>query len=202
MLGQGLCWQPEPVAEYGAVGEASDGELNVMSDTYELPDDDAKETIYIATCTKSAKREIGHLELLCITRVDNLACRFLAQACSIELAVKTQEDLETKKNVNVAGVKFFDEKLLGIVFTVDGCSSTFLGSVDYRSVAMEDVSIYNKTSAVQSLDFERLLDITDASSKIPSALAVNGRKGRRCIAVVERRGRYWRPYDMDNIEED
>ncbi|KAJ1852999.1 hypothetical protein LPJ73_002725 [Coemansia sp. RSA 2703] len=52
------------------------------------------------------------------------------------------------------------------------------------------------------LAFESLLEVSQASLKTPTVLAVNGRKGRRCVAVVERRGKYWWPFDMDNIEDD
>ncbi|KAJ2907680.1 hypothetical protein GGI21_003646, partial [Coemansia aciculifera] len=52
------------------------------------------------------------------------------------------------------------------------------------------------------LVFKRLLKIDEASSGHSVALACNGKKGRRCIAVVERRGKYWWPYDIDNEEDE
>ncbi|KAJ1845777.1 hypothetical protein LPJ70_002356, partial [Coemansia sp. RSA 2708] len=51
------------------------------------------------------------------------------------------------------------------------------------------------------LEFAKLLQISDASAVVPAALASNGSEGRRCIAVVDKSGRYWWPFDMDNEEE-
>ncbi|KAJ2596517.1 hypothetical protein GGF39_003415 [Coemansia sp. RSA 1721] len=204
-LGQGLSWDADPAAEYSnAVNEDEneDGELSVISDTYQLPDS-SDEVIYIATCMASAKNNGGYLELLCISNAGRQASEpSSVDICSIEMAVRTQESLDTKKHVNVSGIRFFDATSLGVLFTVDGCSSTFLGTIDYRNIGMEHLSSNQKVKCIQPLSFTRLLEIKDVSAKTVSALAVNGRKGRRCIAVVERRGRQWWPYDMDNTEED
>ncbi|KAJ1645892.1 hypothetical protein LPJ64_002553 [Coemansia asiatica] len=203
MLGQGLCWETEPVAKYSAVDGTKDGELDVISDTYHVSKGTG-EMVFMATCVKNAsKRKTNYLELLCISGANDPASKTPIEVCSIELAVKTQEEaLETKQLIDVTGIRFFDDKSLGIVFAIDGSNSTFLGSIDYRNLAMEYMSIDQKASIVHPLDFKRLLEISDASSKVPSALAVNGRKGRRCIAVIERRGKRWWSYDMDNVEEE
>ncbi|KAJ1722658.1 hypothetical protein LPJ61_005907, partial [Coemansia biformis] len=56
--------------------------------------------------------------------------------------------------------------------------------------------------AASPLEFVRVQLVSNASAEFPVVLVSNGAKGRRCVAAVERRGRSWWPYDMDNGDDD
>ncbi|KAJ2661223.1 hypothetical protein IWW48_002519 [Coemansia sp. RSA 1200] len=124
------------------------------------------------------------------------------------------EPLEETRAVRVAGISFFDDELLGATFTIDGCHSPYLGAIAYRqgsrnltyrtvsSSAQNTATIGDSGVTADPLEFSKLLKLDDASSKYLVGLSTNGRPGRRSIAVVEKRGKFWWPYDMDNIEDD
>ncbi|KAJ2401477.1 hypothetical protein GGI23_001373 [Coemansia sp. RSA 2559] len=123
---------------------------------------------------------------------------------------------EKTRAVRVTGISFFDDSLLGITFTIDGCDSSYLGTISYRQdhgrIAYSPVPKHSLDSAsgqepgnVTSypLEFAKLLRLGEESSRYhPVSLSTNGRPGRRSIAIVERRGKLWWPYDMDNSEDE
>ncbi|KAJ2083950.1 hypothetical protein H4R24_000393 [Coemansia sp. RSA 988] len=112
---------------------------------------------------------------------------------------------QSRVPICVTDVSFFDDELLGIVFTVDGDSQPFLGAIKYRPdagcVQYRSTCDIQHDSAGSLLVFSRLTRIGEASTKGSISLASNGNKGRRCVAAMERRGRFWWPYDMDNEDD-
>ncbi|KAJ2617532.1 hypothetical protein H4S08_000280 [Coemansia sp. RSA 1365] len=153
--------------------------------------------MYIATASESSQR----LMIVATSSNQNIISSF----AYIELVVDVQNFGDSVADVDVphsaqgraqspicvTDVSFFDDELLGIVFTVDGDSQSYLGAVEYRPNA--GTIQYHKTHDIQH--------IVGTSAKGPMSLTCNGNKGRRCVAVLEKRGRYWWPYDMDNEED-
>ncbi|KAJ2554775.1 hypothetical protein EV175_002479 [Coemansia sp. RSA 1933] len=136
---------------------------------------------------------------------------------SLRLAAPPPEET---KDIRVTGVSFFDDDQLGIAFAIDGYDSSYLGTISYRqgkgNISYSPVSKYtldhvggNTTSDISPpllpLEFTKLLRLDGVSSpgqQNPVSVSTNGRPGRRSIAVVEQRGKYWWPYDMDNSEDE
>ncbi|KAJ2769651.1 hypothetical protein IWQ57_003015, partial [Coemansia nantahalensis] len=141
-------------------------------------------------------------QALLITRASGGGER--AAVARVELAIDACGP--AKAPVTVTGLSFFDDELLGVAFTIEGRTRPFLGAVDYRPGA--GVLAYSPAAAdcdagtASPLEFVRVQLLANASAERPVALASNGATGRRCVAVVEQRGRAWWPYDMDNEEEE
>ncbi|KAJ2091108.1 hypothetical protein IW140_001873 [Coemansia sp. RSA 1813] len=182
-------------------------------------------TLYLAAV--STRSHV--LEVLAVSR---LLSREETKVALIKLAVKTccakndrsemellslkpaAQSLEETRPVQVTDISFFDDDLLGITFTIDGCDSSYLGTISYRQgnsrITYHPVSKCdlddNKGQKPEDvtpvpLEFAKLLKL-DEEARYPVSLSTNGRQGRRSIAVVERRGKFWWPYDMDNSEDE
>ncbi|KAJ1865167.1 hypothetical protein LPJ78_002861 [Coemansia sp. RSA 989] len=189
VLGDSVQWNPEPVVSAMLpkdMGEATRSDMHYVSDSPQSTED----LVFIATATSSSQ----YLVLLLGAAEPQVA--------RIELAVDMAID-ETRKNmpIRVTWLAFFDDNTLGIAFTIDGCDHPFIGSISYRSTKYYDASLDIRDVPASKLEFVQLLEIKHASANVPNALVGNGNQGRRCIAVVEMRGKAWWPYDMDNEED-
>ncbi|KAJ2762942.1 hypothetical protein H4S06_000371 [Coemansia sp. BCRC 34490] len=243
-LGDGLQWNAKSVVSYfskamcveGAGGDLDSGTkagsrisdmhcvVNAASDPMHGHIGDA-DTMYLACVAAGGS-------VLEILAVPGPFSEEVTKVASIELSLKVRdiegrpsemerlslkpvvEPLEESRAVRVAGISFFDDELLGVTFTIDGCHSPYLGAIAYRqgsrnltylpvpSGAQDTATIPDSGVAADPLEFSKLLKLDDASSKYPVGVSTNGRPGRRSIAVVEKRGKFWWPYDMDNAEED
>ncbi|KAJ2374488.1 hypothetical protein IW150_003073 [Coemansia sp. RSA 2607] len=209
MLGESSSWDLEPTIVYPAQSVESAEDIDQITDTHMVSMPNGGCEIYMATVVAASQSDASKLEFLCISDTSDSSLSSAAgngtpRLSNIRLSVKTSKSSGQSVPISVADIKFFDDNCLGILFTVDGCGSPFLGTVDYRSIKYIDIGALEKPreSEQSLLAFERLLEISQASLKTPTVLAVNGRKGRRCVAVVERRGKYWWPLDMDNIEDE
>ncbi|KAJ2482083.1 hypothetical protein EV174_003311 [Coemansia sp. RSA 2320] len=171
--------------------------------------------MYVATMLASSQT----LELLMLPR--DLAARPYIAWIDMVVPVRATDSTvplaevgaDTSIPVHVSDVSFFDDSLLGLTFTIDECNSVFLGALEYSynssSTALRYHELPDRSSehslqlmSKSKLIFSRLLNVNEASSGHSTALASNGAKGRRCVAVVERRGKCWWPYDMDNEEDE
>ncbi|KAJ2691355.1 anaphase promoting complex subunit 4 [Coemansia spiralis] len=204
MLGDSVSWDPAPLASLDLEAGLEDAEARRVSDIRNV---DGGSCVYVATTVASSRT----LELVMLP-CQQSGAPWVAQ---IDLAVGPSEPaLETASTpVQVADVSFFDDNLLGVAFTIGGSDSLYLGAIEYRLQSGETTLTYHATTASSTsgsmqpttkspLVFMRLLEINEASSSHSVALACNGNVGRRCIAVVERRGKNWWPYDMDNEEDE
>ncbi|KAJ2845673.1 hypothetical protein IWW36_004686 [Coemansia brasiliensis] len=180
VLRHSVQWNPEPVASTMLskdMGEATLSDIHYISGNSQSTPD----LVFTATTTNSSR----YLILLLGSAKP--------QAARIELTVDVATVDGTRKNmpINVTWLTFFDDNMLGIAFTIDECAHPFLGTISYRS----SPKYYNVSSDTQ------LLEIKHASASIPNTVIGNGNQGRRCIAVIEIRGKAWWPYDMDNEED-
>ncbi|KAJ1898318.1 hypothetical protein LPJ66_002831 [Kickxella alabastrina] len=207
MLGEGLQWAEAPAARYLPAVEQTADIAGRITDSHQVSSADGN-MIFMATVAVSAART-QILEIVSIP-ADNMLAR-PAEVSAVELAVKTVELAELATPINVSGLSFFDDNLLGLSFTIDGCDSTFLGAIEYRpgsgmvhyhTASFDGTACDIRAIAKSTLTFARLSELSAASSRFPTALATNGRKGRRCVAVIEQRGKFWWPYDMDNSEDE
>ncbi|KAJ2456188.1 hypothetical protein EV183_000114 [Coemansia sp. RSA 2336] len=189
VLGDSVRWSPEPVVSARLSRDTTEATL---SDMHYVSDNSqpTKDRVFTATATPSSQ----HLVLLLGAAEPQVA--------RIELAVDVAID-ETCKNtpIHVTWLTFFDDNTLGIAFTIDGRDHPFIGTISYRSLKYCDASLDIQDVPASKLEFAQLLEIKQASAAVPNALVGNGNQGRRCIAVVEMRGKAWWPYDMDNEDD-
>ncbi|KAJ2715084.1 anaphase promoting complex subunit 4 [Coemansia spiralis] len=182
VLGTGLQWRPEPVL---AISQANTGACEPLTAMHCVAEaEDGGGAVFVASVSQPG-------QLLVITTAGGGR----AAIARVELTVDVGGP--TRVPVTVTGLSFFDDAMLGIAFTVDGCKHPFLGAIEYRPGALA----YGDDVTASRLEFVRVQLLANASAEHPVALASNGAKGRRCVAVVEKRGRAWWPYDMDNEED-
>lgn len=101
----------------------------------------------------------------------------------VDLQVQVLND---RRGIDVYSLRFFGDTLLGLVFAVDGEDQLYLATIGYSQDRLNG-----------QLVFDRVARVDGSHSGCPAVLACNGRKGRRCVAVVERRAKCWWPFDMD-----
>ncbi|KAJ1925663.1 hypothetical protein GGI09_000810 [Coemansia sp. S100] len=206
MLGSSVSWDNAPLASLVLEG-SEDGRRVSDIRKVEGSGESGSGCMYVATTLASSQT----LELLMLP-CNQPGTSFVAL---VDLVVLVQAAglTGTNTSVNVTDLSFFDDDLLGLTFSVDGSDSLYLGALQYRYKANEAPLKYQQAPLLSTVDilqpmtrsplvFARLLKVNEASSNNSVALACNGNTGRRCIAVVERRGKYWWPYDMDNEDSD
>ncbi|PIA15069.1 hypothetical protein COEREDRAFT_103120 [Coemansia reversa NRRL 1564] len=218
VLGSGIKWYKDPTLSCSLHLGSNVHIPELLSDMYYVDNDAGNDSssskqgrMYIATTSESSQR------LMIIATSSNQ--HIISSVAYIELVVDVQDFVDSVAEqdippstqgrsqtlIYVTDVSFFDDELLGIVFTVDGGNQPYLGAVKYRPNA--GTVQYHKTQDIQHdfagspLVFSRLTKIVGTSAKGPMSLTCNGNKGRRCVAVLEKRGRYWWPYDMDNEDD-
>ncbi|KAJ2747134.1 hypothetical protein GGI20_000748 [Coemansia sp. BCRC 34301] len=204
MLGNSVSWESTPLAALLSEGGEDSADERRVSDMCKV---DRDGSMYIATTVASSRT----LELIALAYVPT----DVSYVALVDLTVltRTADHAGAATPVHVTDVSFFDTSLLGLTFTIDGSDSLYLGTLEYRreatagTLAYQGLDNFPAANTLQSvakspLMFTRLLKVADTLPSYSVALACNGNKGRRCIAVVERRGKYWWPYDMDNEEEE
>ncbi|KAJ2307638.1 hypothetical protein IWW55_000865 [Coemansia sp. RSA 2706] len=186
VLGGGLQWNSQICAVPMGSG---DGAAEILSEMHYVSLGDDRGCMYVASVTPSGE----HLVLLAANSQGHQP-----EVSRVELALDVADSDERPRRVfiDVTSLSFFDDELLGVLFTVGGSDRLYLGTLEYQTIVRGTSDV-----AASRLEFAKLLQISDASAAVPAALASNGNEGRRCIAVVDKGGRYWWPFDMDNEEE-
>ncbi|KAJ2159367.1 hypothetical protein GGF46_003070 [Coemansia sp. RSA 552] len=183
-LGQSLQWSQAPTPICPLQHESCNEVYEILSDmraVAEAGQDGIVKHMYMAVV------EPAKSQLLLIARSE-VAGGGQQAAAYIDLTVDVQlSDVPSRSAMDVSAISFFDDQQLGVVFTVDGCNAPL------------DVAREEDASVVV---FSQLRRIDQASAQHALVLSCNGNEGRRCVAVAERRGKSWWPFDMDNEEDD
>ncbi|KAJ2784635.1 hypothetical protein H4R18_001014 [Coemansia javaensis] len=198
VLGSGLKWH----TDRGSVHRLPVSP-DACSAMHHVSAGDQQDAMFVALVAGQQKQQQQQQHLL-IACVAGASASLSTARLELLADVRLGDSPPTRVPVRVADLSFFDDSLLGIVFTVDGIDHPILGAVEYRSGAIQYCAAGDdhQEPPVSPLEFVRLQLVEHAPAGLPVALACNGAKGRRCVAVIDRGGRSWWPYDMDNEEED
>ncbi|KAJ2722491.1 hypothetical protein GGI07_003267 [Coemansia sp. Benny D115] len=216
-LGASLQWDNQAISRYQrpANAVAANG-ADIISDTVcKTARATESPVIYMASISDTDDSDHRYLQIVLTTETINSSRVVQSQVAVVELETVTSSSEGSKVPIQVTSLCFLDGSTLGLAFTVAESTSQFLGSLDI-SIEAGILQYHNLGGSHSTQDplidltklpkspmvFARLLEINEASSRLATVLAANGRKGRRCVAVIERRGKHWWPYDMDNTEEE
>ncbi|KAJ2064699.1 hypothetical protein GGI17_000841 [Coemansia sp. S146] len=173
MLGSSVSWDNLPLGSLVLEGSKVNADGRWASDIRKADGGSANGSSCMYVATALASSRT--LELLMLP-CDQPGTSFVAL---VDLAVPTQaaglaEPALTGADtrVDVTDVSFFDDNLLGLTFSVGGSDSLYLGALEYRYKGNESTLKYQKA---------------------PNSSTVN---------TLQRRGKYWWPYDMDNEEDE
>ncbi|KAJ2662062.1 hypothetical protein IW148_003110 [Coemansia sp. RSA 1199] len=199
VLGDSLQWNTVPSLTCPMPLTSKDS-TDLLSDMHYVASstDPSGGTMYTATVSSSQ-----HLVLLSTPSESNHEPNTARIELVVDVAASNSNAQQTP--ISVLALSFFDDDVLGILFTIDGCNEPFLGTLEYQrgsnSVVYQNSAQCVKDQTVNKLVFARLLKVAGASATAPATLVCNERKGRRCVAVVEKCGKSWWPFDMDNEED-